>query len=80
MSETISSSSTMISPMVDTSVPKTMLGTIVKLDGSNYLLLAQAFCIFIDAQNKLAHLLQAPPAITNSTYVTWLTGDYFVIT
>ena len=64
MSETTSSSSTMTSSMVETSVPKTMLGTIVKLHGSNYLLWAQAFCIFIGAQNKLAHLLQPPPADT----------------
>ena len=68
------------SPMVETSIPKTMLGTTIKLNGSNYLLWAQAFCIFIGAQNKLAHLLQDPPAITDPTYVTWLTGDYSVMT
>jgi len=38
MSETTSFSSTMISPMVETSILKTMLGTTVKLNGSNYLL------------------------------------------
>jgi len=31
-------------------------------------------------QNKLAHLLQSPPADTDPTYVTWLTGDYSVMT
>jgi len=81
MSEAISFSSTMISsPMVETSVPKIMLGTTVKLNGSNYLLWAHVFRIFIGAQNKLSHLLQPPPAITDPTYVTWLTGDYFVMT
>jgi len=48
---------------------KTVLGTTVKLNGSNYLLGAQAFRIFIGAQNKLAHLLQPPPAATNPLYV-----------
>jgi len=66
--------------MVETSVPKTMLGTTVKLNGSNYLLWAQVFCIFIGAQSKLAHLLQAPPATTDPTYVTWLIGDYSKMT
>jgi len=66
--------------MVETSVPKTILGTTVKLNGSNYLLWAQAFRIFIGAQNKLAHLLKPPLADKDPTYVTWLTGDYFVIT
>jgi len=66
--------------MVETSVPKTILGTTVKLNGSNYLLWAQAFRIFIGAQNKLAHLLKPPLADKDPTYVTWLIGDYFVIT
>ena len=66
--------------MVETSVPKAMLGTTVKLNGSNYLLWAHAFCIFIGAQNKLAHLLQAPPATTDPIYVTCLTRDYSVMT
>ena len=70
----------MISSMVETFVPKTMLGTTMKLNGSNYLLCTQTFRIFIGAQNKLADLLQAPPAATDPTYVTWLTGDYFVMT
>jgi len=71
MSEAISSFSTMISSsMVETSVPKTMLGTTVKLNGSNYLLWAQMFLIFIGAQNKFAHLLQLSPADTDPTYVT----------
>ena len=67
-------------PMVETSILKTMLGTIVKLNGSNYLLWAQVFRTFIGAQNKLAHLLQLSPADTDPTYVTWLTGDYSVMT
>ena len=80
MSETTSSSSTMTSSsMVETSTPKMMLGTTVKLNGSNYLLWAQAFYIFIGAQNKLAHLLQPPLTDTDPTYVTWLTGDYSVM-
>jgi len=50
MSETTSSSSNMISSsMVEIFVPKTMLGTTVKLNGSNYLSWVQAFCIFIGA-------------------------------
>ena len=81
MSETTSSSSTLISSsMAETFVPKTMLGTTVKLNGSNYLLWVQAFHIFIGAQNKLAYLLQPLPVDTNLTYVTWLTGDYSVMT
>jgi len=77
MSETTISFSTMTpSSMVEISVFKTMLGTTVKLNGSNYLLWAHAFRIFIGAQNKLAHLLQPPPADTDPTNVTWLTGDY----
>jgi len=60
------------SPMVDTSVSKTMLGITVKLNGSDYLLWTQAFRIFIGAQNKLAHLLQLSHADTDPTYVTWL--------
>jgi len=71
MSETTSSSFTMVSTqMVETSIPKTMLGTTIKLNGSNYLLWAQTFRIFIGAQNKLAHLLQDPPATLDPTYVT----------
>jgi len=57
--------------------PKTMLGTTVKL---NYLLWAQAFRISIGVQNKLTHLLQPPPADMDPTNVTWLTGDYSVMT
>ena len=61
--------------MVETSVPKMMLGTTVKLNGFNYLLWAQAFRILIGAQNKLSHLFQAPPADADPTYVIWLTRD-----
>ena len=69
MSETTSPSSTMTpSLMVESSVPKTMLGIVVKLNGSNYQLWVQAYLIFIDAQNKLAHLLQPPPIDMDPTY------------
>jgi len=68
------------STMVKTSIPKIMLGTTVKLNDSNYLLWVHAFHIFIGAQNKLTHLIQPPPAHTDLTYVTWLTGDYSVMT
>jgi len=34
---------------------------------------------YIDAQNKLAHLLQDSPATSDPTYMTWLTGDYFIM-
>jgi len=62
MSETMSFSSTMISlSMVETSVLKTIFGTTMKLNGSNYFLWAQAFRIFIGTQNRLTffsfHLL-----------------------
>ena len=81
MSETTSFSSNIISsPIVETFVPKTMLETTLKLNGSNYLLWVQEFRIFIGTQKKLAHLLQASPATTDPTYVTWLTGDYSVMT
>ena len=49
----------------------------MKLNGSNYLLWAQALRIFIGAHNKLAHLLQAD---TVPTYVTWLTRDHSMMT
>jgi len=81
MSETMSFYSNMISSlMIETSVPKTMLETVVKLNGSYYLLWAQAFHIFIGARNKLDHLLQSSPADSNLTYMTWLTRDYSVMT
>ena len=81
MSSDMTSSSTQISSLiVEIFVPKTILGTTVKLNNSNYLLWAQAFCIFIGAENKLDHLLQFPPSATDLTYVIWLTGDYFVMT
>jgi len=38
------------------------------------------FHIFIGAQNKLAHLLQDSPAISDPTYMTWFTGDYSEMT
>jgi len=81
MSSDMSSSSTLISsPIVETSVPKTMLGTTVKLNDSNYLLWAQALRIFIGAQNKLVHLLQSLSADTYPIYLTWFIGDYSVMT
>jgi len=67
------------SSMAETYVPKMMLGITVKLNGSNYLLWAQAFRIFIGTQNKLVHLLQPPPTDTDPTYVTWLTRNYSVM-
>ena len=59
--------------------PKTILGTTVKLNGSNYLLWARLY-IFISAQNKLTHLLESPPAATNPTYTMSLSEDYCVMT
>jgi len=44
-------------PMVETSISKTILGTTVNLNWSNYLLWAQTFRMFIGAQNKLVYLL-----------------------
>ena len=49
-------------------LPKTILGTTVKLNDFNYLLCVQIFRIFIDAQNKLTHLLEPPRATTDITY------------
>jgi len=75
------SSSTLTSPiaagMFD---PKTILGSTMKLNGSNYLLWEQAFRIFIDALNKLDHVLEYPPAATDTIYEIWLSGDYCVMT
>jgi len=51
-----------------------------QLNGSNYLLWAQAFRIFIGAKNKLAHLLHSLSAATDLTYATRLFGDYCVMT
>ncbi|XP_020261846.1 uncharacterized protein LOC109837879 [Asparagus officinalis] len=82
MSETdLSSSST--SPSVaagQTFAPKVVLGTTIKLNGTNYLLWAQAFRIFIGAQSKLPHLLASPPPTTDPTYSSWLSSDYCVMT
>ena len=80
MSKATNPSSTLISSLtVGTSVLKTVLGTTMKLNDSNYLLWVHAFHIFIGAKNKLAHLLQPPPVATDLTYVTLLTGDYSVM-
>ena len=71
MSDATSSLSILVpSPIVETFTLKTVLRTTIKLNDFNYLLWAQAFCIFIDAQNKLAHLFQPPPAATDPSYVT----------
>jgi len=71
MSDDTSSSSTLNSlPIVETSVPKTILGTTMKLNGSNYLLWVQAFRIFTSVQDKLAHLLQSASAATDPTSAT----------
>jgi len=59
---------------------KTILGCTEKLNGSSYLLWAQSFCIFTGAQNKLALLLEPSPAITDTTYETWLFSEYRVMT
>jgi len=78
-SDTSSSFTLISSPIVEISVPKTVLGTTVKLNGSNFLLWAQTFHIFIGAKSKLAHLLQSLPAATDPTYAIWIFGDYFVM-
>jgi len=71
MSDDTSSSSTLFfSPATGMFGPKTILGTTVRLNGSNYLLWAHAFRIFISALNKLAHLLQPTSAATDPSYVT----------
>ena len=80
MSDTSSSFTLVSSPIVETSTPKTVLGTRVKLCGSNYLLWAQPFRIFIGTRNKLSHLLLPPPAVTDPSYDTWLIGDYSMVT
>ena len=77
MSDTSSSSSPIFLQIIETSTPKTVLGTTMKLNGSNYLLCGQVFHIFIGVQNKLAHLLQPSSAATDPSYVIWLTGDLF---
>ena len=57
MSDDTSFSSTLINSLAAGMFgPKTILKITVKLNGSNYLLLAQAFHIFISAQNKLSYL------------------------
>ena len=42
-------------------VPKHFLATIGKLNGTNYLLWAQFFCLFVDSQKKLKYLTEDPP-------------------
>ena len=75
------SSSTLItSPVTGLFGPKAIMGTTVKLNGFNYLLWAQSFRIFIGIQNKLAYLLDPPSATTVTTWETWLSGDYCVMT
>ena len=81
MSDDMSSFSTLLSSLiVESSVPKMILRTTMKLNDSNYLLWAQAFYIFIGAQNKLTYLLQSPLAATDPTYATWIFGDYWMMT
>jgi len=80
MSEITSSSSTMTSfSMVETSISKTMLGTTMKLNDSNYLLWVHVFHIFIGAQNKLAYLYSLHLLI-RIPRMWQLTRDYFVMT
>ena len=69
-SDTSSSFTLVFLPIVETFIPKTILETTVKLNGSNYLLWAQAFRVFISAQNKLTHILQPLPAAADLSYVT----------
>jgi len=52
LDDTSFSSTLLSSPIFETSVSKIVLGTTVKLNGSNYLLWAQAFRIFIGAQKS----------------------------
>ncbi|ONK76435.1 uncharacterized protein A4U43_C03F27860 [Asparagus officinalis] len=76
----ISSATTTTSTTAEILAPKVVLGTTVKLNGTNYLLWAQAFRIFIGAQNKLAHLLTPPLASTDPTYPAWISADCCVMT
>jgi len=81
MSNATSFSSTLTSPPIAGMFgPKTILRTTVKLNRPIYLLWAQVFCIFIGAQNKLAHLLESSLAAADITYETWLSGDYCAVT
>ena len=80
MADVTNSSTLTSSPAAGMLGLKTILETTVKLNGSNYLLWAQVFHIFIGAQNKLSHLLAPPPATTDTTYETWISGDYCVMT
>ncbi|XP_020266951.1 uncharacterized protein LOC109842493 [Asparagus officinalis] len=63
----------------ETSAPKVVLGTTIKLNGAKYLLWAQAFRIFIGTQSKLPHLLASPPPTSDPTYNSWLSSDYYVM-
>ena len=81
MLDATSSSSSMTSPHAAGMFgPKIILGTTVKLNGSNYLLWAQNFRIFICAQNKSAHLLESSHVASDTTYKAWLSGKYYVMT
>ena len=80
MADVTNSSTLTSSPTAGMLGPKTILETTVKLNGFNYLLWAQAFRIFIGVQDKLAYLLEPPPTTADTTYKTWLSSDYYVMT
>ena len=72
--------------------PKSIpLGTIIKLNGANYVLWAQAFHFFVGSQHELKYLTDASPDISSSskssngetatkTVDKWQDDDYAVIT
>ena len=64
--------------MIET-CPQNDVGDYSEVEWLQLPIMGAGFRIFIGAQNKLAHLLQLPPADTDPTYVTWLTGDYFMM-
>lgn len=79
MSDATSSSTTTTAPVaIETSAPKIVMDTTVRLNGTNYLPWARTFRIFNGAQSKLVHLL-APPDTTDPTYTAWVSTDCCVM-
>ncbi|XP_043693033.1 uncharacterized protein LOC122643479 [Telopea speciosissima] len=54
--------------------------TSIKLKGnSNYLLWAQAVCVYIMAKDKLSYITSAPPALDSKDYSTWVKENAIIL-
>jgi len=71
--------SAVTTPTIDNMFLKSLAATIVKLNGTNYLIWAQSFRLFVGAQKKMKHLTNALSNTQDSECADWLADDYCVI-